>query len=120
LKFCNLKKKQQNNINHKKNINVKENQVKSRHDLRSVAESRAQLETRQSNRSRIPLESEKTFALTLKDYTMNDSTAELSPSKGRLSNLVDFMSKVDHHIPLASDLFIEDTLSPNSNKNKLN
>lgn len=52
--------------------------------------------------------------LTLKNYTIDDSTIELSPSKSRLNDVVKYMTDIENQIPLASDLLTEDLDNINS------
>ncbi len=52
--------------------------------------------------------------MTLKNYTLDDSTIELSPSKSRLNNVVKYMTDLENQIPLASDLFAEELNNINS------
>ena len=58
--------------------------------------------------------SESTYMLTLKNYTIDDSTIELSPSKSRLNDVVKYMTDIENQIPLASDLLTEDLDNINS------
>jgi hypothetical protein len=62
----------------------------------------------------ISINKEPTYILTLKNYTIDDSTIELSPSKSRLNSIVKYMSDLENQIPLASDLLTEDINNVNN------
>ena len=54
--------------------------------------------------------SEPTYMLKLKNYTFIKDD-ELSPNKNRIDNLVDFMSRLESEIPLASDLLMSKNIN---------
>lgn len=92
---------------------------KSREDFLKSTSSLLSRNNRQSTQI-IKISSEPTkYELTLKNYTLEDSNKELSPSKSRLNNVVKYMSDLENQIPLASDLLTEDINSINS-KTKFN